>query len=269
MAKKLTVKERAALLMSLMSNSSSVQVPDKTAKEALKILKSLQKNTSTLDNEGRTSLKNPVTKTEVGMTNYGAGRGGGNNIEFTRGNSFTRPAKPNTPVQQLGVQATINQLLSEIPIKGKGDSRYEAQPVTDSKDFAKRLDGYKGENQRAKAYRRMTKGAFTLPSDNTMMRGNRLGESKWQPRGEKSRYAKAVNYDLTEVLKRLGIKGAQRTALQKIPGIGKYLQTYMTAEDMFKAITGKSPTGEFVNQAQRTVKDQSIPRPATLMLPRR
>jgi len=269
MAKKLTVKERAALLMSLLSNSSSMQVPDKTAKEALKILQSLQQNTSTLDKEGRTSLKNPVTKTEVGMTNYGSGRGGGNNIDFSRNGSFTRPAKPNTPVQQLGVQATINQLLSEIPIKGTGDSRYEAQPIEDSKDLAKRLDGYKGENQRAKVYRRMTKGAFTLAPDNTMMRGNRLGESKWQPRGEKSRYAKAVNYDLTEVLKRLGIKAAQRTALQKIPGIGKYLQAYMTAEDMFQAITGKRPTGEFVNQAQSTIKDQSMPRPATLMMPRR
>lgn len=269
MEKKLTFKERATLLMGLMSKSSPIQVPDKTAKEALKILESLQQNTSTTDNSGRTSLKNPVTKTEVGMTNYGSGRGGGNNIDFSRNDGFARPAKPNTPLQQLGVQATINQLLSEIPIKGTGDSRYEAQPISDSKDFAKSLDGYKGENQRAKAYRRMTKGAFTLPPDNAMMRGNRLGESKWQPRGEKSRYAKAVNYDLTEVLKRLGIKGAQRKAVSMIPGIGPYLQTYMTAEDMFKAITGKSPTGEFIDQAKRTIKDQTIPRPATLMMPRR
>jgi hypothetical protein len=269
MEKKLSIKERAALLMSLMSNSSSMQVPDKTAKEALKILKSLQENTSTLDNKGRTSLKNPVTKTEVGMTNYGSGRGGGNNIDFSRNGSFARPAQVNTPTQQLGVQATINQLLSEIPIKGAGDSRYEASPVTDSKDFAKRLDGYKGENQRAKAYRRMTKGAFTLPPDNTMMRGNRLGESKWQPRGEKSRYAKAVNYDLTEVLKRLGIKGAQRTAVRMIPGIGQALSAYMTGEDMFKAVTGKSPTGESIKFADQSIKDQSMPRPATLMMPRR
>lgn len=269
MEKKLSIKERAALLMSLMSNSSSMQVPDKTAKEALKILQSLQENTSTLDDKGTTSLKNPVTRTEVGMTNHGSGRGGGNEIEFTRGGTYGRPAKANTPTQQLGVQATINQLLSEIPIKGAGDSRYEAHPLSDSKDFEKRLDGYTGENQRAKAYRRMTKGAFTLPPDNEMMRGNRLGESKWQPRGEKSRYAKAVNYDLTEVLKRLGIKGAQRTAVRMIPGIGQYLSAYMTGEDMFKAITGKSPTGEFINQAQRTIKDQSMPRPATLMMPRR
>jgi len=263
MNKELTIKERAALLMGLMSNSSSAQMPTKEAREALKILNSLQTNTSKTKGHLKT-IKNPVTNTKVVMR-QNPSAGAGNDVSFTTGTGYQRPVKPNSPTQLQGIQATLNQMLSEIPIKGTtGDSRYTATPIYDDKDI---LSGRNSrENQRALAYRRMTKGAFALPPDNDTMRGNRLGESRWQPRGAKSRYAKAVNYDLTDVVKRLGIKGATRTAVQSIPVIGKYLQAYMTAEETVKGLTGKSPTGEFINHAKQSIKDKSMPRPATLMI---
>ena len=266
MNKDLTIKERAALLMSLMSNSSSTQMPTKEAREALKILNSLQTNTSKTKGPSKI-IKNPVTNTKVTMTQNPNARGG-NDVSFTTGRGYSRPGRPNSPMQLKGIQATLNQMLSEIPIKGTaGDSRYTATPIYDEKDLDRSLSGRgSNEGQRAKAYRRMTKGAFSLPPDNDTMRGNRLGESRWQPRGAKSRYAKAVHYDLTDVLKQLGIKGATRAAVQNIPVVGKYLQAYMTAEDMIKGVTGKSPTGESIKFAQESIKDQSMPRPATLMI---
>lgn len=264
MNKELTINERAALLMSLMSNSSSTQMPTKEAREALKILRSLQTNTSKTKGPSKI-IKNPVTNTKVTMGQYPNVAGGGNDISFTTGTGYSRPGRPNSPMQLKGIQATLNQMLSEIPIKGTaGDSRYTAMPIHDDKDILSGRNSH--ENQRAKAYRRMTKGAFTLPPDNDVMRGNRLGESRWQPRGAKSRYAKAVHYDLTDVLKQLGIKGATRTAVQSIPAVGKYLQMYLTAEDTIKGLTGKSPTGESIKFAQESIKDQSMPRPATLMI---
>ena len=263
MDKKLTIKERAALLMGLMSKSTPTQMPAKDAKEALRILSSLQTNTSKTRGSSKT-IKNPVTNTKVVMSQNPNARGG-NDVSFTTGSGYERPGKPNSPTKLQGIQATLNQMLSEIPIKGStGDSRYTASPIYDDKDILSGRNSH--ENQRAKAYRRMTKGAFSLPPDNDTMRGNRLGESRWQPRGAKSRYAKAVHYDLTDVIKQLGIKGATSAAVKSIPVVGKYLQAYMTAEDMIKGVTGKSPTGEFINQAKRSIKDQSIPRPATLMI---
>jgi len=266
MNKELTIKERAALLMGLMSNSSSVQMPTKEAREALKILNSLQTNTSKTKGPAKI-IKNPVTNTKVVMS-QNPNAGGGNDVSFTTGRGYQRPGKPNSPTQLQGIQATLNQMLSEIPIKGTtGDSRYTASPIFDEKDLDRSLSGRGSyEGQRARAYRRMTKGAFALPPDTETMRGNRLGESRWQPRGAKSRYAKAVNYDLTDVVKQLGIKGATRTAIRSIPVIGKYLQAYMTAEDTVKGLTGKSPTGESIKFAQESIRDQSMPRPATLMI---
>jgi len=253
--------------MGLMSKSTPAQMPIKEAKEALRILNSLQTNTSKTRGSSKT-IVNPVTNTKVSM-NQSSSLRGGNDVSFTTASGYERPGgKPNSPTKLQGIQATLNQMLSEIPIKGStGDSRYTATPIFDEKDLDRSLSGRgSNEGQRAKAYRRMTKGAFTLPPDNDTMRGNRLGESKWQPRGVKSRYAKAVHYDLTDVLKQLGIKGATRAAVRSIPAVGQYLSAYMTAEDTIKGLTGKSPTGESIKFAQKSIKDQSMPRPATLMI---
>lgn len=260
MNKELTIKERVALLMGLMSNSP-LQIPTADAKQALRILKSLETNTSKTRGSTK-SINNPVTNTTVTMD-----RGPkGSEVSFKTANGYNRPNKPNTSTQRQGIQATVNQMLSEIPIKGgDGDSRYTAWPLDDEGDLRRR-GRRTHENQRAKAYRRMTKGAFALAPGATDIMGNRIGESRWQPRGEKGRYSKAVNFDLTDVVKQLGIKGAVRKGARYIPQIGPYLQGYLTIEDTFKALTGKSPTREFFPQAKRSIKDQSIPRPATLMI---
>ena len=137
MNKELTIKERAALLMGLMSNSSSTQMPTKEAREALKILNSLQTNTSKTKGPAKI-IKNPVTNTKVVMS-QNPNAGGGNDVSFTTRTGYQRPGKPNSPTQLQGIQATLNQMLSEIPIKGTtGDSRYTASPIYDDKDI---LDG--------------------------------------------------------------------------------------------------------------------------------
>ena len=262
----MSVEERAALLMSLMRPPS--QMPTRDAVEANRILESLRINQPT--QVGRTlSIRNPVTNIQGHMIPGPQGR----EVSFTSNGSFSRPNVPNTKLQTLGSNATVNQLINELPTtrnKATGvDNRYTFTPLEDIKDFERLLRTGKRSNSRNTAYRRSTNGAFNahVNKDGAMVgHGTRKGETTWQPRNAGGKFGKHVQFDPTDPVRRLGQFAIERGAVRFIPVVGQYIQAAMTADSMFEAVTGKSAVKEFIPQAQRSIKDQSIPRPATLMM---
>lgn len=261
------VEERAALLMSLMRPPSQMPTPD--AVEANKILQSLRINQPIKFPSGSLVIRNPVTNIEGSM----APKPLGNYVAFTSNNSYERPNTPNSKIQQLGQNATVNQLVNELPTsrnKTTGvDNRYFFDPIDDEKDWDKARRTGKPENARNSKYKRSTKGAFNAHPDKDgdwRGHGTRKGETTWQPRNAGGKFGKHVQFDPTDPVKRLGEFAINKGAVRFIPVVGKYIQAAMTADSVFEGVTGKSAIEEFIPQAKRSIKDQSIPRPATLMM---
>jgi len=262
----MSVEERAALLMSLMRPPDQMPTPD--AVEANRILESLRINQPKNIN-GRISIRNPVTNIQGNMTPTPKGR----EVSFKSNGSYLRPRVPNTKLQTLGSNATVNQLINELPIsrdKATGvDNRYTFTPLDDAKDLKRALKTGKRTNSRNTAYKRNTNGAFNahVNKDGGMVgHGTRQGETTWQPRNAGGKFGKHVQFDPTDVVKRIGKFAIEKGAVRFIPEVGPVLQTIMTADSVFEGITGKSAIEEFIPQAKRSIKDQSIPRPATLMM---
>lgn len=262
----MSAAERAALLMSLMRPPD--QMPTRDAIEANRILESLRINQPKNIN-GSISIRNPVTNIQGNMIPTSQGR----EVSFTSNGSFERPSVPNTKLQTLGSKATVNQLINELPTtrdKATGvDNRYRFTPLDDEKDLQRALKTGKRTNSRNTAYRRNTNGAFNahVNQDGEMVgHGTRKGETTWQPRAAGGKFGKHVQFDPTDPVRRLGQFAIEKGAVRFIPVVGKYIQGVMTADSIFEGITGKSAIEEFMPQAERSIKDQSIPRPATLMM---
>ena len=262
----MSAEERAALLMSLMRPPD--QMPTRDAIEANRILESLRIN-QPKNIGGTLSIRNPVTNIQGHMIPGPQGR----EVSFTSNGSFSRPNVPNTKLQTLGSNATVNQLINELPTsrnKATGvDNRYTFSPLEDIKDFKRSLRTGKRSNSRNTAYKRSTNGAFNAHTkkDGEMVgHGTRKGETTWQPRNAGGKFGKHVQFDPTDPVKRLGKFAIEKGAARFIPVVGQYIQAAMTADSVFEGITGKSVIKEFIPQAKRSIKDQSIPRPATLMM---
>jgi len=262
----MSAEERAALLMSLMRPPD--QMPTRDAIEANRILESLRIN-QPKNIGGTLSIRNPVTNIQGHMIPGPQGH----EVSFTSNGSFSRPNVPNTKLQTLGSNATVNQLINELPTsrnKATGvDNRYTFSPLEDIKDFKRSLRTGKRSNSRNTAYRRSTNGAFNAHTnkDGEMVgHGTRKGETTWQPRNAGGKFGKHVQFDPTDPVKRIGKFAIEKGAVRFIPVVGPQLQTMMTADGIIEGITGKSPMKEFMSIAEESIKDQSIPRPATLMM---
>ena len=267
--KRLTVQERSALLQSLMSQPSKLDLPTKDARQALKIIKSLQQYQPVTLPNGSKSLINPVTNVQAHMVPGPKG----NELSFTTNDSFERPSVPNSRIQALGVRATVNQIADQIPTtRNKAaniDNRYTFTPIQDDKDIMREYDTGRPSNQRAKAYQRNTKGAFKAHQnmDGTYVGyGTRKADTTWQPRQAGGKFGKFVKFDPADAVRELAKKGVMKAAVQFIPGIGKYLQGMITLDDLIKGATGKGGIQRFVEEANARIKDKTIPRPATLMI---
>lgn len=269
--KRLTVQERSALLQSLMSQPSKLDLPTKDARQALKIIKSLQKYQPVTLPTGSKSLVNPVTNVQAHMVPGPKG----NEISFTTNNSLQRPSVPNSRIQALGVRATVNQIADQIPITRNKlvdpqiDNRYTFTPIQDEKDIMREYDTGRPSNQRAKAYQRNTKGAFQAHQnkDGTYVGyGTRKADTTWQPRAAGGKFGKFVKFDPADAVRELSKIGVKKAAVRFIPGIGKYLQGMMTFDDLIRGATGKGSIEFFVEEANARIKDKTIPRPATLMI---
>jgi hypothetical protein len=273
--KNLSIQDRANLLFKLGQPTAGQPTP--TAREALSILDSLQQNTPKEYPSGRgLHLKNPVTGIDVQM----APRTKGNYLLFQNtDSSFNRPSKLSSKIMQLGIRATVNQMIDEIPT-ARGDkrldSRYTFEPLDDSLEDT-RFKNYRGKtNARNKAYDRFTKGAFkAYPRKNELGLagyGNRISEDTWQPRTQGGKYGKYVKFDTTDVVRRLG-KAAVGRAVGIVPRMGPYMQSLMIGDQLIEGVTGTSPYKSFVEYTKQQFAKEDpkkpetwVPRPMTLMI---
>ena len=203
----------------------------------------------------------------------------GASISFENTTSgYNRPSKPNSKIQQLGIRASVNQMLDEIPtarVDRKLDSRYTFQPIDDDIIDMRFKDEQGKTNARAKAYDRFTKGAFkAYPNkyDSLEGFGNRISEDTWQPRAQGGKYAKYVKFDPKDVISRLG-KAASGKALSYVPQVGPAMQSLMIGDQLIEGLTGTSPYKSFGEHIKKQfAKEDSkkpetwVPRPMTLMI---
>lgn len=234
---------------------------DPNSARAKKILDSLQKYKPRTSAKG-TTLRNPVTGVNVTIGRRGFDRS--NTVIFDSKGGFRRPSKANSQTDLLGIRATINQAINEIPTrKGAketgGLNQYKFEPISDRRDKP-------GRNQRASAYRRATRGAFDAqPRKDGDWRGSgqRIDQDTWQPRDAKGRYKKYVKFNpVTQdnILKRLGEQTGKRIVSQALGRVHPYIQGAMIFDDMLESITGVRPsqiiTEGFTDTISDTLKEQ-------------
>lgn len=266
---KLTKAVEDALLMTGIIRPDAM-LPTPEAVQAKKVLKSLQQK-QPLDTGKGIAVKNPVT----GVFGYLKPSDKGLDVGFTTKGGFERPKGPQSRVQQLGVKATVNQLVDQIPTARNNpenlDARYTFEAIQDAKDLERDIKREKplgSTNQRATAYDRMTKGAFKAypkPADGPLPRwigyGERIDQTRWQPRDAKGKYGKYVNFDPTEPVKQLGKIAAQMGAVRFVPQIGKVVQAISTVDDLAEAAFGVRPSQKIVEEQQKQISKTVEKRP--------
>ena len=277
----LSIPERANLLFKLGMPAGTTPTPD--AKEALRILDSLQRYRPKIHpTEGGWYSDNPVTRINTRLQNTNKGK----SLSFqSNDSSYNRPKKRSTKTQQLGIRATVNQMLDKIPaarISRELDNRYTFQAIDDDILDMRFKDEPGKPNARAKAYDRFTKGAFKAypykqkVSDFKYAEvqkgyGNRIKEDTWQPRTQGGKYGKYVKFDPTDVVKRLG-KAAAKTSMSYVPQVGPAMQSLMIGDQLIEELTGTSPYKAFVEHTKKQFAKEDpkkpetwVPRPMTLM----
>lgn len=271
----ITIPDRVALLQKLGQPVGSM--PTDEARQALKILQSLQDNQPQNARGRRKVIKNPVTRTQGSMIPTSSGY----TIQFRDMDTmYDRPAYQ-SKVDTLGTQATVNQLINEIPtreerkrIGTRVESRYTFSPLQDARDRIKEELTGKPTNQRASAYKRATKGAFTAypqvvdDADTMVGYGERIGETTWQPRDAKRRFGKHVEFDTTDVVKQLGKIGARRAVARGLArDLGPVAEGAMLADEFLEVLLGTAPSEMFKNYIDKQFAEGKVPTPMTLIKP--
>lgn len=270
------IPERVALLQKL--GSPTATMPTDEAKQALKILQSLQDYPPQKLSGKRVGIKNPVTRTLGSLTPDAQG----NVVVFEDLDTKFARTK-GSKIDALGKQATINQLINEIPTRPERkaanspyiDSRYTFSPLRDSKDMRKEARTGKPTNQRASAYQRSTKGAFTAyPRYDDFGRpdyvgyGERIKETTWQPRDAQRRFGKHVEFNTTDVIKQLGEIGARRAVMRGLArDLGPVAEAAMLADEFLENLLGTAPSQMFKNYIDQQYAEGKIQTPITLIKP--
>lgn len=240
---------RTALLKELVKS-------DPNSQRAREILDSLRKY-QPRSNRAGTDLKNPVT----GINAYllPSGPGTANTVIFGSKTGFRRPKTPNSALDQLGIRATINQAINELPTREQAkqtgrSNQYDFAPLKDARD--------KGEgNQRAAAYRRATRGAFDAqPRKDGSWKGvgSRIDQDTWQPRNAKGQFGKYVKFNpVTQdnILPRIAKQVGRMATKRALGAINPVAQGLMTADDLIEGVTGFSPTELTIKGSQKTLED--------------
>ena len=273
----ISIPDRVALLQKL--GSPTAPMPTDEARQALKILQSLQDYQPQKLRGQRIGIKNPVTRTMGSFIPTDQG----NAVSFQDLDTKFDRTK-GSKMDALGKQATVNQLINEIPTRPERkassnryvDSRYTFEPLQDQKDMRKQARTGKRTNQRASAYKRFTKGAFTAypryPNDrfdpDYVGYGERIGETTWQPRDAKRRFSKHVQFDTTDVVKQLGEIGARRAVMRGLArDLGPVAEGAMLADEFLEVLLGTAPSEMFKNYIDKQFAEGKIPTPMTLIKP--
>ena len=240
---------RTALLKELVKSAPNSQ-------RAREILDSLRKYQPRFSPSGA-YLKNPVTGIAATATRYNPKA---NTVVFdSTKTGFLRPKTPNSALDQLGIRATINQLINELPTREKA----KQNRITNQYEFAPLQDaGEKAEgNQRASAYRRATRGAFDAqPRKDGQWRGvgSRIDQDTWQPRNAKGQFGKYVKFNpVTQdnILPRIAKQATRMATKRALGAINPVAQGLMTADDLIEGVTGFSPTELTIKGSQKTLED--------------
>jgi len=257
--------EDALLFTGILRPDSKLPTPE--AAQANRVLQSLQDYPPLKVKKGHvTAVSNPVTKT-FGMLEQ---TDKGSSVSFNTEGDLDRPTKPRTRVERLGTRATINQTVDQIPTARNNpnnlDARYTFTAIQDERDILRSIERDKlpgGVNQRATAYDRMTKGAFkAYPNDGRWIGyGERIDQTRWQPRDAVGRYGKYVNFDPTEPVRQLGKLAAQFGVVKFVPQIGKVLQAIDTVDTFVETFTGVRPTQKIAEEQQKQVSKTVEKRP--------
>ena len=273
----ISIPDRVALLQKL--GSPTAPMPTAEARQALKILQSLQDYQPQKLRGHRIGIKNPVTRTMGSFIPTDKG----NAVSFQDLDTKFDRTK-GSKMDALGKQATVNQLINEIPTRPERkassnryiDSRYTFEPLQDTKDMRKQARTGKRTNQRASAYKRFTKGAFTAypryPNDrfdpDYVGYGERIGETTWQPRDAKRRFGKHVQFDTTDVVRQLGEIGARRAVMRGFArDLGPVAEAAMLADEFLENLLGTAPSQIFKNYIDQQYAEGKIQKPITLIKP--
>lgn len=230
-------KESLRLVLARMAlNNPKVSTTE--ALEAQRILQSI-KDTKPLNYSGGTELYNFELDTRVELNRSRAN--GPTDISFKTDGGYDRPDVPNTRARRLGVMATVNQGVDALPTARDGTGRsayYEATPMTDQKDYKKMSKTRSSDNQRAKAYRKLSKGAMDAVPDqygNLSIQGERISDDTFQPRGAKGRVKKHVKWNLADPVNRLNKIAQQvRQPLSIIANAANRANPYLLSADLIQ-----------------------------------
>lgn len=259
---KLGIKERADILMQLMRTGT---LPSSNAKEALRILNSLQQHKPSTGEWGSLT-NNPVTGVQGSVNS----RGG---VNFQVDGSYRNPSRAHSSLRRLGINATVNQLINEItpldeiaPGRSRSASNYSFEPLEDGGDMdASARKRFQPTNRRASLYKRVSGGAFQAhPRQDGSFAGGgiRRGETTWQPRGPGGKYSKNVQHDPKTPVRKLGERAKERETgpLYRVPerlagvaGAALRLNKLMIANDLVKGLTGKGYEDWFRDTVQSGV----------------
>ena len=223
------------------------KLPTKEAAEARRILQSI-KDTKALKSPYGADYYNTVLDTRVELNR--SKPHGTTDIAFKTDGGYERPDVPNTRVRRLGINAQLNRAIDDLPTARDGTGRsayYEATPMTDQKDYKKMSKTRSMDNQRAKLYRRVSKGAMDAVPDkygNLSIQGERISDDTFQPRGEKGRLKKHVKWNLAEPVKRLDKIGQQMEPLSRglsiVSNAANRANPYLLAADLIQQDIKKS-----------------------------
>ena len=273
----MTPKERVALLQKLASGIGVV--PTDEAKEAIRYLKSMEKYQPRTSYEGdRMRINNPV----VGATPKATYNGMYSEYGFNTDTGMNRSTTPRSKLKTQAITAVNAQLLDAMPSKRqpiKGNilpSRIHFQAIYDDKDEMLERKRRKPTNQRASAYKRFTKGAFSAypPKNNPFILGGadwtgyteKIGPTTWQPRSPKGRFMKHVQWDPKDALKPLAAAAGKRVLAGTGP-LGWGFATMIEADSIIEGVTGTSPIKAIARVAEDNIKKGLVPKPITLIKP--
>ena len=230
-------KESLRLVLARMAlNNPKVSTTE--AFEAQRILQSI-KDAGVHRGFRETTFINEHLDTRVELNRSRAN--GPTDISFKTDGGYDRPDVPNTRARRLGVMATVNQGVDQLPTARDGTGRsayYEATPMTDQKDYKKMSKTRSPDNQRSKLYRKISKGAMDAVPDrygNLQIQGERISDDTFQPRGAKGRVKKHVKWDLADPVNRLNKIAQQvRQPLSIIANAANRANPYLLSADLIQ-----------------------------------
>ena len=274
----MTPQERMQLLQKALFTKQGKPTPE--ALEAIRYLKSMYKyQPKVMVNDygdGRMRLRNPV----IGATVSAGASGPHTEIGFNTDTGLDRPLYKRSQLRTQAITALNAQVLDALPSARNPNPRSDIfsknfptnltiTAIGDEKDRALSERRGRPVNQRASAYKRFTGGAFqAYPSKSSWFDSDwygyteKIGPTTWQPKNDKGRFMKYVQWDPAKTLKPL-ITAAGKRVMESGPLPLRIAAGFMEADSLVEGITGVSPSKEIIKRTKESLKDMYRAAPTT------